>query len=100
MDLVLRPNLKNYLWIDLLELVFYQELTPLVDDADTNFLLKKAPDIYLYGTLLQAAPYLKDTAETSLWLQAHEMVMSDLEAENCKAMYGGGTLKARHRTYT
>jgi hypothetical protein len=82
-----------------IEMTYHKELTALSADADTNWLLTKAPDSYLYGALLQAAPYLKDTAETSLWLQAHDMVVSELETDSEKALYGGSTLKARHRTF-
>jgi hypothetical protein len=82
-----------------IELAYHKSLTALSADADTNWLLTKAPDAYLYGALLQAAPYLKDTAETGLWLQAHDMVVGELERDSDKALYGGGTLKARHRTF-
>jgi hypothetical protein len=82
-----------------IELAYHKSLPALSADADTNWLLTKAPDAYLYGALLQAAPYLKDTAETGLWLQAHDMVVSELERDSDKALYGGGTLKARHRAF-
>lgn len=82
-----------------IEMAYHKTLPSLSADADTNWLLTKAPDAYLYGALLQAAPYLKDTAETGLWLQAHDMVVSELERDSDKALYGGGTLKARHRTF-
>jgi hypothetical protein len=82
-----------------LELAYYQDIPTLSADADTNWLLTKAPDVYLYGALLQAAPYLKDAEETGLWLQAHDMVVAELEKEDLGARYGASTLKARHRTY-
>ncbi len=82
-----------------LELAYYQDIPTMSADTDTNWLLTKAPDVYLYGALLQAAPYLKDAEETGLWLQAHDMVVAELEKEDLGARYGASTLKARHRTY-
>jgi hypothetical protein len=82
-----------------LELAYYKNIPAMAADADTNWLLTKAPDTYLYGALLQAAPYLKDAEETGLWLQAHDMVVAELETEDIGARYGASTLKARHRTY-
>jgi hypothetical protein len=82
-----------------LELAYYQDIPTMSADTDTNWLLTKAPDSYLYGALLQAAPYLKDAEETGLWLQAHDMVVAELEKEDLGARYGASTLKARHRTY-
>jgi hypothetical protein len=35
----------------------------------TNWLLTNCPDIYLYGALMQAAPYLKDDARIAVWAQ-------------------------------
>jgi hypothetical protein len=82
-----------------IELAYYQDIPTMSADTDTNWLLSKAPDSYLYGALLQAAPYLKDAEETGLWLQAHDMVVAELEKEDLGARYGASTLKARHRTY-
>ncbi len=82
-----------------LELAYYKDIPAMSADSDTNWLLTKAPDVYLYGALLQAAPYLKDAEETGLWLQAHDMVVAELEKEDLGARYGASTLKARHRTY-
>src|SRR5581483_617757 len=44
------------------QLVYYQRLPALSGSQTTNWLLTKHPDIYLYGSLLQTAPYLKDDA--------------------------------------
>lgn len=82
-----------------LELAYYKDIPSMTNDTDANWLLAKAPDVYLYGALLQAAPYLKDVEETGLWLQAHDMVVAELEKEDLGARYGASTLKARHRTY-
>jgi hypothetical protein len=43
-----------------LELAYYQTITTLVADGDTNWLLTYEPDLYLYMTLLHAASYLQD----------------------------------------
>ena len=49
------------------ELVYYAKLTKLSSTVATHFLLTQAPDVYLYGSLLQAAPYLQDDARISVW---------------------------------
>jgi hypothetical protein len=82
-----------------LELAYYKNIPTMTADADTNWLLTKAPDAYLYGALLQASPYLQNQAETQLWGVAHETTIAELEKEDLGARYGASTLKARHRTY-
>jgi hypothetical protein len=82
-----------------LELAYYKNIPTMTADIDTNWLLTKAPDAYLYGALLQASPYLQNQAETQLWGVAHETTIAELEKEDLGARYGASTLKARHRTY-
>ena len=46
----------------------YYAKTPALSDSNTdNWLLSDAPDIYLYGALVQAAPYLNDDARVQTW---------------------------------
>ncbi len=49
------------------EIVYFTALTPLSNANTTNAVLQEAPDAYLYGTLLEAAPYLEDDERVPLW---------------------------------
>lgn len=53
----------------------------LSDDADTNWLLTYYPDIYLYGTLLQARNFLQDEA-----LQVYEAKYEKIKTELKQAL--------------
>jgi hypothetical protein len=48
-------------------LVYSQRIPALSDANPTNWLLEQGPDVYLYGALMQAAPYLRDTEALTLW---------------------------------
>lgn len=50
-----------------LELVYYGRLTPLTTDTPTNWLITKAPEVYLYGALLEAMLFQKDEARSAQW---------------------------------
>ena len=82
-----------------MELAWYKEMTAMSADSDTNWLLTKAPDTYLYGALIQSAPYLKDDQRALVWLQMHDAALEELRMEDERARFGGGTIKARHRTF-
>lgn len=41
-------------------LTYYSALTPLINDTDTNWLLRKRPDVYLHAAIAQARIYLHD----------------------------------------
>ena len=48
-------------------MTYYKALTSLSDDDPTNWALLNAPDLYLYGTLLQAEPFLMNDDRVPLW---------------------------------
>lgn len=42
------------------------------------------PDLYLYGTLLQAEPFLKNDKRVGLWKQWFDEILMEMEAQNQK----------------
>ena len=51
--------------------------TPLSDTAPANELLYRAPDIYLYGTLVHSAPFLADDERIPVWERAFEKAIEE-----------------------
>lgn len=63
-------------------LVYYARLPALGPNQQTNWLLTKAPDAYLYGALAHAAPYLEDdTGAAGVFAQFFSAAISSLKAE-------------------
>jgi hypothetical protein len=81
------------------ELVYYAKLTKLSSTVATNFLLTQAPDVYLYGSLLQAAPYLQDDARISVWSSLYAAGLEQLQVADDRGSTSGGALLARARTF-
>jgi len=81
------------------ELVYYAKLTKLSSTVATNFLLTQAPDVYLYGALLQAAPYLQDDARISVWSSLYAAGLEQLQVADDRGSTSGGALLARARTF-
>jgi len=81
------------------ELAYYAKLSKLSDSNTTNWLLTAAPDIYLYGTLLQAAPYLQDDARISTWSSLYQRGIEDLQLADERSASSAGALLARARTF-
>lgn len=59
-------------------LVYWQRIPPLSVSATTNWLITKHPDIYLYASLIQSAPYLKDDDRVQTWGGLAQAAISDL----------------------
>jgi hypothetical protein len=81
------------------ELTYYAKLSKLSSTNTSNWLLTAAPDVYLYGSLLQAAPYLKDDARISVWATLYTSAMEDLQVADDRGATSGGALIARARTF-
>lgn len=56
--------------------------------TDPNWLLTSHPDIYLFGTLLEAAPYLKDDERVPLWESRLQKALSELHKMNDRKRFG------------
>ena len=67
------------------ELTYYAKIPALSDSNTSNWLLAYAPDLYLYGALLEAAPYLKDDERLPVWSQMYVNSLGDIEVADQRA---------------
>jgi hypothetical protein len=81
------------------ELTYYAKLSKLSSSNTTNWLLTSSPDIYLYGSLLQAAPYLQDDARIQTWATLYERALNDLQTADDRSASSGGALLTRAKTF-
>lgn len=63
----------------------FRDVTSLSGSVSTNWLLTNHPDVYLYGSLLEAQPYLMDDARISIWAQIFERVVVEVRYPNSSA---------------
>jgi len=81
------------------ELIYYAKLTKLSDSVASNWLLSQAPDVYLYGALMQATPYLKDDARISVWAALYARGLEELQVADDRGATSGGSIMMRARTF-
>lgn len=81
------------------ELIYYAKLTKLSSTVATNWLLAQAPDVYLYGALLQASPYLKDDARITVWASLYQNGLAELQIADDRGATSGGSILMRARTF-
>lgn len=67
------------------ELTYYAKIPALSDTNTSNWLLAYAPDLYLYGALLEASPYLKDDERLATWGQLYTNSLGDIEVADQRA---------------
>lgn len=59
---------------------------------DTNWILENAYDLYLYGALQEAEPYIQADSRLPIWKTLFEQAMSQLIASDKKDKLGEGPL--------
>jgi hypothetical protein len=76
------------------EIDYYETIPPLASNA-TNWLLTVAPDIMLYGALLEASAYILDDPRIPLWQAAYTQVIGQLQSADKRARWSGSRLAVR-----
>jgi hypothetical protein len=70
--------------------VLYRANIPALADNSVNWLLTMAPDLYLYGTLLEAAPYIQNDERLSVWGSAVALVIDQLNSLGDRQSFDSG----------
>jgi len=78
------------------ELTYYRTVPALSGSNPANWLLTQAPDVYLYGSLVQSAPYLSDDQRATIWAGFYAASVSQLNAAS-DAARTSGSLRLRTR---
>jgi len=68
------------------EVLYYERIQPLDSSNQTNWFTIYAPQALLYGTLLQAMPFLKNDERIPMWQSQYDKIMQVLKAEDIQRM--------------
>jgi hypothetical protein len=64
------------------EVVYYERVQPLDSSNQTNWFTQYAPQAILYGSLLQAMPFLKNDERLPMWQSIYQQAMDILTTED------------------
>lgn len=64
------------------EVLYYERVQPLDSSNQTNWFTIYAPQALLYGSLLQAMPYLKNDDRMAMWQQQFDLIINTLKTED------------------
>lgn len=70
---------------------YYQSFT-LTNDTDTDWILTNAPNVYVYASLLEAAPFIGDDPRIAIWLNLYRSTVAGLNRTTARQ---GSGLAAR-----
>jgi hypothetical protein len=77
-----------------IEMVYRQNVPPLASN-DTNWLLTLAPDLYLYGALLEVAPYIKEDDRIQTWALGLKTALDGLNNLGLTSTFNAGPMMMR-----
>jgi len=78
-------------------IVYYTRIAALSDSATSNWLLAAHPDIYLFGTLVEAEPYLKNDERMPMWTSRLDKALTALRLQGERELHTGSSLRMRSR---
>ena len=74
------------------EMVYRKNIPAMASNA-TNWLLTFAPDVYLYGALLESAPYIKEDARLAVWGAGFTSAIEGLNRLGQLSSYNSGPMQ-------
>ena len=74
-------------------ITYYKKFDSLSDSTTTNWVILNAADVYLYGTLLQAEPFLNNDQRIPVWERGLRQALSDLQEQDDKDRHSGSELR-------
>lgn len=73
---------------------YYQKFEPL-RTTDGNWYVTDAPEVLLYGALLEAEPFIKNDPRIPVWRSLLADAIDSIETEETSSKYPSGSLRAR-----
>ena len=76
-----------------MEMLFYKKITALSVSNTTEQMLTENPDIYLYGALMEAEPFIMNDERVGLWAQGFAQAVQALQEQDNKDRHSGSALR-------
>lgn len=80
-----------------IRMIYRRKIPALTEASPTNWLLSRAPDVYLYGALLEASAFLVEDQRAVGWKTLFDEAVTDLMADGARRRWGAGALAPRIR---
>jgi hypothetical protein len=82
-----------------LEMWYYSNLPAISTGNPTNWALTQYPDLYLYGSLVHTAPYLKNDERIQVWEGIYQSILNDIEVEADRSIRPQTKLVAARKSF-
>jgi hypothetical protein len=73
---------------------YYAKFTPLSTTDTSNWILTSHPDAYLYGTLLQSAPYVGTDVRFPVWSDGYKTAIDEIEYDDYQRRFSQNKMRS------
>jgi len=74
---------------------YIRDVDPLSEDAQTNGMFLRYPDLYLYAALAESAPFYQHDERLQLWEARYQQAVKDINIERERAEFGSAAKRVR-----
>jgi hypothetical protein len=75
-----------------MEMLFWRKFPSLTQAAPSNWMLENAPDVYLYGSLLELEPFIQNDARIQIWGLGYSTAINDIQSADDRDRHSGSAL--------
>tara|TARA_R110002096_G_scaffold143885_1_gene300262 strand:+ start:35 stop:682 length:648 start_codon:yes stop_codon:yes gene_type:complete len=83
-----------------LEMAFYENIDSLGDGTAgtvvSNWLTLNAPDLLLYGALMEAEPFIKNDERVAVWLNGYGNAIDKIQKADARDRHSGSAMRIRN----
>jgi len=79
-----------------MEMDYYRKFDSLSTIITTNAMLTDNPDVYLYGSLLEAEPFIKNDTRIQVWGTSFYKAITDIQDQDSKDRHSGSEMRIRN----
>jgi len=62
----------------------------------SNWLTSNAPDVLLYGSLLEAEPFIKNDERIGVWVNAYNSAVTKIQNADARDRHSGSAMRVRN----
>lgn len=79
-----------------ISMVYWSDFSgQMTSDNDSNEILRIAPDLYIYGAMIEAMPFLGQDSRAATWNSLFDQAMSQINSQATEAEYAGSTVQVQ-----
>ena len=79
-----------------IEMLYWAKFPSLGGTTTSNWVLQNAPDVYLYGSLMEMEPFIQNDARIAVWAAGYDRAISNIQMQDDKDRHSGSALTVQN----